>query len=96
MLIAEWGETIISIILAEQDAVFSAGGEHSIGVLNAFRDEVIDKNADIPLTAGKDEGWIMTQGEYCVDAGHQSLAGGLLVAGGAVDLSGQIEVGQHP
>ena len=85
------GKAHVSVILAEKYAVFGAGGKHSVRLVNTFRHQVIDKNADISLVAGESELTLFTAPERGVDTRKKPLSGGLLIAGGAVDLTGEIQ-----
>ena len=79
--------------MPQQQAILRAAGEHSVGLVHAPGDQVVDHHADVGLVAAQYQRLLAGKRQGGVDTGHQSLAGGLLVAGGAVDLSGQIQSG---
>ena len=56
-------------------------------------DKVVDHDADVGILAAEDERRLPFCAERSVDAGDDALGGGFLVAGGAVDLSGEEESG---
>ena len=48
--VTQLGETQVGIVFAQQQAVFSAGGEHPIRLaIGAFGDQVVDENPDVRL-----------------------------------------------
>ena len=53
-----------------------------------FGHQVVDQHADVGLVAAQDDRRAALHLQRGVDAGHQALGGGLLVAAGAVDLPG--------
>ena len=71
-------------------AVLGPAGEHAVRLVDAPGHQVVDHHADVRLVAAAAPAArcprSATRG---VDAGDQALRGGLLVAGGAVDLPGQ-------
>ncbi len=90
---AERGEAELSVVGAEQQAVFGAAGEHAVGLGDPLRDQVVDEDADIGLVAGEVDGGGAGGGAGGVEAGEETLGGGFLVAGGAVDLAGEEQAG---
>ncbi len=88
-------EAHVRAVVAEVHAVFRPGGEHAVRLFGAEGDQVVDHDADVGVGAAEDE-WLLTaHGEGGVDAGHQALSGGFLVAGSAVGLPGDVEAGEH-
>ena len=83
------GQTRIGVVLAEEDAVFGARGEHAIGLVYAFCYQVIDENADIGFVAAQGEGRISRATQGGIDTGHHTLAGRFLVARGTIYLTGE-------
>ena len=66
-----------------------AGREHAVGLQTAGRRQVVDQHADVGLLARQDERALATHPTGRVDAGHDALRRGLLVAGRSVDLAGE-------
>ena len=52
IVVADRGEAQVGIILAQQQAVLGAGGEHAVRLERALGDEVINEDADVGLVAG--------------------------------------------
>ena len=69
--------------------ILGAAGEHAIRLVDAPGDQVVDQDADVGLRAVEDQRRLALDRQGGVDAGDQSLGGGLLVAGRAVDLAGE-------
>ena len=71
-------------------AVFGPGGEHPVGLVGTFGDQVVDHDADITLGTRNDDGRTPENGPGGVNSCNQSLTGGFFVAGSTVDLSGEV------
>lgn len=84
-------EALISVVLAEEKAVFSTTGEDAIGLGAAFGDEIVDHDAKVGLVTGEDEGLVTENLEGGVGPGEEALAGGLFIARGPIDLAGKVE-----
>src|SRR5713226_2402284 len=78
-------------IAAEEQAMLGAGGKHPVRLFCAERDEIVDHHAAVGLIASEDDGLAAANVLQRVDACHQPLRTGFLVAGSAVDLSRQKE-----
>src|SRR4030043_140602 len=70
------------------ETIFCPGGKHSVWLRGPFCDQVIDQYTDIGIRAFQDQGFLSLDREGRIDSCNQSLGGGFLIAGGAVDLSG--------
>ncbi len=86
----------VGIILAQEDAVFRARGEHAVRLVDPLCHQVVDKHTDISLVASKHKRAPLGRvGVKCresrIGSRHQPLAGSLLITGGAVDLPGEKE-----
>ena len=79
--------------MPERQAILGAAGEHPIGLVDAAGDEIVDQDADVGPRAVEDQGRIALDRQGGVDAGDQPLGGRLLVAGRAVDLTGEEQAG---
>ena len=82
-------ESCVGVVLAQEDAILGARGEHAIRLIHAFRHQVIDKHPDVSFVAAQREGRIPRATQCGIDTCHDALARRLLVAGGSVDLSGE-------
>ena len=89
---AERAESFVGIVLAEQNAVLGSGGEHAVGFVRAFVDKVVDEHTDVGLVSAQHNGFLVAYLLYCVDSGHESLACGLFVTCGSVDLACEEQV----
>ena len=89
--VSELGEAPVGAVVAEEQAVFGAGGVEAVGLGEFTGDEVVDHHADVGLGAAEFDRVLAERPAGGVDAGHEALRGGLLVAGGAVDLAGEEE-----
>ena len=67
------------------------GGEHAVGFAGALGDEVIDQDGHVGLIAAQEKRRTAGKRQTGVQRRPQALGGGLLVAGGAVYLAGQIQ-----
>src|SRR5579871_2584487 len=84
-------EALGSVVDAEVEAELGPGGEHPIGLVRAFGHQIIDQDARVTFRAAQYH-WILA-GEMTgrVNPGDQSLTTCFFVAGGAVDLAGQVK-----
>lgn len=89
--VPEFSEASIGAVVAEEQAVFGTGGVEAVGLGEVAGDEVIDHHADVGLGTAEFNGRLAARPARGVDAGHEALGGGFLVASGAVDLAGQEE-----
>jgi hypothetical protein len=89
----EGGQTEVAVVLAEEEAVFGAGGEEAVGLGGAFRDEVVDHDGEVGLAALEEERGAAGGLQGGIGPGDEALAGGFFIAGGAIDLPGEVEAG---
>ncbi len=89
VFITDPGQTQIGIVFPEQQPVFGPGCEHAVGLFGAAGDKVIHHDPNIGL--GPIQNKRRTAKYFCrsIGPGPQPLGPGLLIAGCAVDLSGQ-------
>ena len=87
------GKPKIRIVLAEQETVFRPGGHHPVWFSVFFRHQVVDQNADIAFGTVDHERLFPEHIHGRVYSGKQSLGGGLLISGAAVDLSAAEKAG---
>ena len=88
---AEGGEALVGVVASEGEAEFGSAGEHAVGFGGGLGDKVVDHDADVGLVACEDESFFILDFEGGVYAGDEALAGGFFVAGGAVELAGEVE-----
>ena len=89
--VAVFGQAHVGVVFPELQAVFGAAGEHAVGFVHAFGDEVVHQYAEIGLFAAQQERVLFADVLHGICACEQALCGGFFVAGGAVDLSGEEE-----
>ncbi len=89
--VAVFGQAHIGVVFPELQAVFGAAGEHAVGFVHAFGDEVVHQYAEIGLFAAQQERVLFADVLHGIRACEQALCGGFFVAGRAVDLSGEEE-----
>ena len=86
----------VGIILAQQQAVFRATGEHPIRFAGAQSYQIIDQHAEIGFVALRIPGVPLLHASCSIDPGEQTLCRGLFVAGGAIDLASKEQPGNEP
>ena len=86
----------VGVVLPQHQAVLAAGGHDAVGLLGALGDEVVDEGADVALGALEDEVPLAPELPRGVDPRREALDGGLLIAGGAVELPRPVEAGDLP
>ena len=59
-------ETLVSVVLAEEDTVFGPRGEHTVRLVDTFGDKVVDEHTNIRLGARKYQ-W------FRLDSGRKSF-----------------------
>lgn len=92
---ADRGQALIGVIVAEEESVFGASGEHSVRIVNAFGYEVVDHDADKAVVAGEYDFRLIGRKSCSVDTRDDALAGGFFISRGTVDLSGEEESRQQ-
>lgn len=80
-------QTLVCVILTEEQAEFRAGCHHTVRLFAAFADEVVNENADITVGTLEDDGVFSLNIANSVDTAHKPLCGRFFVAGGAVELT---------
>ena len=90
--VADGSQAGVGVVFAQEQAVFGAAGEHAVGFACALGDEVVNEDAEVGLFAFGVPGFEVARAAGGVDAGEQALCARFFVAGGAVDLSGEVEV----
>src|SRR6185312_11804080 len=89
--VALLGEAQVGVVLAQVQPVFGARGEHAVGLDRAVAGEVVDQHTEVGLVAARVPRRLALGGKRGVQAGDQPLRAGFLVAGGAVDLAGEVQ-----
>ena len=94
--VAQRRQPKVGVVLPQEQAVFAAAGHHAVGLVRALDHQVVHHHADVAHVAGQDERLAPKQRASGVDARQNPLRGGLLVAGGAVDLPGEVQPRHAP
>ena len=84
-------ETLVGVILPEEETIFGSTGEHPIGFGAPLRDEVIDHDAEIGLVPGQDERVVAENLEGRIGPREKALTRGLFITGGPIDLTRKVE-----
>jgi hypothetical protein len=84
-------EPPVGVVAPEEQPVFRARGEHSVGLAMLEADQVVDHDPDVPLVAPEHERGPALELQRGVDARDEPLAARFLVAARAVDLAGEVE-----
>ena len=84
-------QTLICVVVPEHQTMLRPRRKHSVGLVYALCDQVIDEDADVRITAIQLDRWTTQRSEPCIDSRDQSLAGSLLVTCRPVDLTCQKE-----
>ena len=84
---------LVGVVLPVEQAVLGAGGHHPVGLVGALGDQVVNEHPDVPLVPAEDQGLLALNFQRGVHAGNKALNGGLLIAGGAVELSRPVQAG---
>ena len=79
----------ISIVLAQQNAIFGTGSKHAVGLVYALVDQVINQYTNVSLVAPKDKRILPFQLSMGINAGHQTLCSRLLISRGSIHLTSQ-------
>ncbi len=87
------GESDIAVVVSQEKTMFCPTGEHAIGLGGTFRDEIVHENTEIGIGTGENQGRFSDELEGGIGSGEEPLPCGFFVAGGAVDLSGEVQVG---
>lgn len=90
-LIAPAGKARVSVVLAEQQAVLAAGGHDAVRFFRTLGHKVVNQRADVAFAAGEEKWLLPPELPDGVDAGRKALNGGLLIAGGTVELPRAVE-----
>ena len=90
---AQARQAAVGIVAAKREPIFGPAGEHAIRLIDATGDEVVDHHTQIGVFAAQHERFFTLQAQHGVRARQKPLPARLFIAGGAVDLSGEIEPG---
>ena len=80
-------ETHVGIVLTKEDAILSAGSEHTIWLVHAFGHEVVNQHTDVCLVALQHEFLFSCHFQGGIHASHESLSCCFLITCGSVHLS---------
>ena len=87
-------QALIGIVGAQSQPVFGTRCEHPIRLADAARHQIIDHDPEIAFRPIEQD-WRRAGGtSRGVEAGDKALRGGLLIAGGAIDLPGEKQPAQ--
>ena len=84
-------EANIGVVLTQKNSILSARGEHAVGLVYTLRHKVIYQHSYVGFVAREYHTPLPSQFANSIDARHESLCGGLLIARCAVYLTGEVE-----
>ena len=82
-------QPLICIILTQQYPVFSTRGKHTIGLIDAFGNQVINQYSYISFVAPQYKRLLIKNRKRSIYTSHKTLRSRFLIAGRTVDLPGQ-------
>src|SRR3984957_11539480 len=94
-LAADGRQTQVRVVLAQRQTILGAAGEHAVRLRRTAGGEGIHQHAQGRPAALRAPGFAAAGYERGVAARQQPLRGGLLVTGGAVDLTGEEQAGDE-
>ena len=90
-LAAALGQAQVGIVFTQQQTMLGARSEHAVGLGSAQSNQIIDQNTEIRLIAPRTPGRLTLNSQGRIQTGEQPLGGRLFIAGGAVDLAGEVQ-----
>ena len=88
---ADGGQPLIGVVLPQAQAVLAAARHHAVGVQHTLCHKVIDQRTKVACVPRQHQLFFAQRVAGGVQTGQQALRGGLLVAGGAVELPGTVD-----
>ncbi len=85
-----------SVVGTQAQAIFSAGGQHPVGLGNALQSQVIHHHRDIAVRPVKRGRPPAQRRSRCLQSRDEALRSGFFISGGAVDLACAIQAGYRP
>ena len=79
----------VRVVNPQMQAKLGARGEHAVGLVCAFRDQVINQYGGVGFRPVEDERGLARYLQSGINAGHDPLAGCFFVSAGAVNLAGK-------
>ena len=92
---ANRGQALVGVILTQAQAVFAAAGHHAVGVHHTLGYKVIDQRAKVAGMPRQHQLFPAQGVAGGVQARQQTLRGGLLIAGGSVELSRAVDASHN-
>ena len=90
---SDGSQPLVGVVLPVQEPIFRSAGHNAVGLLGALGHQVVNEGADVAGVPGENHGGLPLDFQGGVDAGHQALNGGFLIAGGAVELARAVKTG---
>ena len=90
---ADGHQALVGVVLPVQKPVFRARGHDAVGLVRALGDQIVDERADIAVRPLQDHRRLALELQRRVDARHEALHRGLLIARRAVELPRAVEAG---
>ena len=92
---ADGGQALVGVVLPQGQPVLAAAGHHAVGVHDALGHKVVHQRAQIAGVPGQHQLLLAQRVAGSVQTRQQTLRGGFLVAGGAVELPCPVQTPHH-
>ena len=92
---ADGGQALVGVVLPQGQPVLAAAGHHAVGVHDALGHKVVHQRAQIAGVPGQHQLLLAQRVAGGVQSRQQTLRGGFLVAGGAVELPCPVQTPHH-
>ena len=92
---ADGGQALVGVILPQGQPVLAAAGHHAVGVHDALGHKVVHQRAQIAGVPGQHQLLHAQRVAGGIQTRQQTLRGGFLVAGGAVELPCAVQPPHH-
>src|SRR2546427_4792834 len=91
-LVAGFAQSVVGVILPQEQAIFGPGSEHPIRLGSPFGHQIVDQDADIGLVTPQDYRLPSLDSSGGVDAGQYPLGTRFLISRSSIDLPGEEKV----
>ena len=91
--VADVRQPLVGVILPVEQTVFAARRHNTVRLFRSFCNEIVDERTDVAVRTAQDQRLLAADLERGVHARDESLHGGFLVAGRAVELARAVQTG---
>ena len=93
-LVAHRRQATVGVVLAQQQPIFGATGEHPVRFHRTPRNQIVDHDPNVGLAPARCPGLAIQNPERGIETRNQPLSRRLLVTRRAIDLAGKVETRQ--